>query len=309
MPSFLFKNSPHRTVVGGSASGQPADSPDLRLDLEGAASPFNFVGALEIFGGNQIFYGSGSAISPNWVLTAAHNLDFDDDGQADNGLSVVFHLPGFSSYTATSSFLHPDFGGFSNPNLNDDLALLYFASPLPEALYFPSFTNLKVGDIGTMAGFGRSGYGDVGYTTAVSVTQRRFGQNAIDVLLPDDEGSGRDELFEYDFDDAATTGLDGGSLGNEIESIIGPGDSGGPLLLRREDGFALAGVNTHLYGGQGRFGEEAGGVRIAPYLDWVAQTTGLPLIPEPAAAALLTGAMALLALLVRRAPRGQDRFR
>jgi len=45
--------------------------------------------------------GSATAISPNWVLTAGHNLDLDDNGSPDAGLSINFNLPGFGTYTVT----------------------------------------------------------------------------------------------------------------------------------------------------------------------------------------------------------------
>jgi hypothetical protein len=50
--------------------------------------------------------------------------------------------------------------------------------------------------------------------------------NQIDSFLSDDEGSGRAEVFRYDFDAPDTTGLPGGSLGNALETIIGLEDSG-----------------------------------------------------------------------------------
>ena len=135
--SFTY-DLPQRTVLAGSSTGSPADSPTMRLDTQGAASPYNFVGALQVSSGTQIYYGSASAISPHWVLTAAHNVDYDDDGAADAGLSVQFKLPDYGSFTATSTVVHPDFSGFGNPTVNDDLALLYFASPLPDCLLYTS---------------------------------------------------------------------------------------------------------------------------------------------------------------------------
>jgi hypothetical protein len=152
---------------------------------------FNAVGAVQVFSGGFSYYGTGTALSPNWVLTAGHNLDFDDNGVPDAGLSINFHLPGFGSYAASAFYTHPDFSGFGNPSIQRDLGLLYFATPLPMDLLFPGLQGeLAIGDQVTLAGFGRSGFGDYGYTTSASLTDRRIGQNVIDSFDLDDLGGG-----------------------------------------------------------------------------------------------------------------------
>jgi len=130
-----------------------------------------------------------------------------------------------------------------------------------------------------------------GYTTSASLTDRRFGANVIDNFQLDDEGSGRAEVFRYDFDAPGTTGLTGGSLGNDIETIIGPGDSGGAALKQTANGWELVGINTFTEGYGGRFGDTGGGVLMEPYLDWIFGTTG---IPEPGCAMLWAFSVALV---------------
>ncbi len=291
---------PIKTVTAGTASGTPSDSPTARVDSLGASSPFNFVGSLHITNGVQTYTGSASALSPNWVLTAAHNIDFNDDGNIDSNLSVQFHLPGIGSYTASGIYINPDFGGFNNPNVHDDLALLYFEAPISAAVSFPGFASLNVGDVGTIVGFGRSGYGNLGYSTAASTTIRRVGQNVIDTFWLDDEGSGLNEVFVYDFDDPLSAGFPGGSLGNHLESMIGPGDSGGPLLLWQDGSYSIAGVNTFILGSSGIFGDRAGGIVIDPYLDWISATTGLAIIPETSTTAAILGLAALFSVICSR---------
>lgn len=121
-----------------------------------------------------------------------------------------------------------------------------------------------------MVGYGRSGYGSYGYTTGASLTDRRVGYNVIDELA--------DGLFRYDFDDPNT----GDGLGNDIESLIGSGDSGGSLLV----GNSLVGVNTFTEGYGGLFGDLGGGIALNNEWDWIHETTGLA-IPEPSSALLL----------------------
>ena len=269
---LAVSNSAHAILAGGEFN-LPSDSPSNRLDTEGL---YRFVGALEIASGGYTYYGSASALSPHWVLTAGHNVDFNDDGLVDDGLSVNFHLPAVGSYSASSYSIHPDFTGFGNPSIQHDLSLLYFDDPLPDLL-FPTLGNsLSLGDTATLVGYGRSGYGSYGYTTGASLTDRRIGFNVIDEFEAEPGGSGI--LFRYDFDDSDS--LD--SLGNDIETLIGPGDSGGSLLV----GNALVGVNTFTEGYGGLFGDIGGGIALNSEWDWIHETTGLT-IPEPSSALLL----------------------
>ena len=104
-------------IVAGGETAFPVDSPANRLDLLGSASPFNAVGALAIGSGGFAYRGSATAISPHWVLTAGHNIDFNDNGQPDAGLNISFHLPGYGAYTASGFYTAPGFTGFGNPSI------------------------------------------------------------------------------------------------------------------------------------------------------------------------------------------------
>lgn len=211
------------------------------------------------------------------MLTAGHNADLNDDGLPDALWSSTFNLPGYGSFGVAQAFTHPGFTGFANPTVNDDLALLHLATPLPVGMGFSSLgSGAGIGDFITLVGFGRSGYGSYGYTTNASLTDRRFGSNVIDGFQIDDEGSGRAEVFRYDFDAPSTVGILGGSLGNDIETIIGPGDSGGAALRQTASGWELIGINTYTEGYGGRFGDTGGGVLVEPYIVWISQTTGIP---------------------------------
>ncbi len=281
------------TILAGGEFSSPTDTPSGRLDTTGA---FPFVGALEVSNSVSTYKGSAVAISSNWILTAGHNADLNDDGLPDTVWSGDFHLPGYGVFGIAETITHPDFSGFANPFINDDIALMRLASPLPTWSIFPSLGSAMTGDNITLVGFGRSGYGSYGYTSNATLTDRRFGQNVIDTLDLDDEGSGLAEVFRYDFDDPSTTGLPGGSLGNGTETIIAPGDSGGAALIQTVGGWKLVGINTFTEGYGGRFGDTGGGVLIAPYEDWIFTETG---IPEPGVGCLLSVAF-VLALWQRR---------
>lgn len=150
----------------------------------------------------------------------------------------------------------------------------------------------------TLAGFGRSGFGSHGYTTDASLSDRRTGRNVVDSFERETGGDGL--LFRYDFDAPDTTGEQGGSLGNRVETLIGPGDSGGPALLWEDGGLALAGFNSFTEGFGGRFGDLGGGVALDPRWDWISETTGLAIVPEPAQFGLFLGCASLGGLFVVR---------
>lgn len=274
---FCISSFSSFAILAGGEIDLPADSPSSRLDTEGT---YSFVGALEISAGGSSYYGSGTALSRNWVLSAGHNVDFNDDGLVDSGLEVNFYLSDYGSFTASSFSIHPDFTGFNNPTIQHDLSLLYFDEPLPDLL-FPTLGNsLTLDATATLVGYGRSGYGSYGYTTSASLTDRRVGYNVIDEF----ETSGDGILYRYDFDDPDT----GDGLGNDLETIIGPGDSGGTLLV----GDALVGVNTFTEGYGGRFGDIGGGIALNNEWNWIGQTTGLA-VPEPSTVLLFAiGSMA-----------------
>jgi hypothetical protein len=281
-------------ILAGAETGIPADSPVNRLDTR---SEFQFVGALSIGIGTSNFKGSAVALSPEWVITAAHNVDLNDDGLKDVGWGASFLIPGRGMFAVTEAIINPGFSGFGNPSVNDDLALLRLATPLPGDLVYPGLGTASVGDFIALVGFGRSGFGDYGYTTRSSLTDRLYGGNVIDSLWPDDEGTGVAEVFRYDFDDYRTAGLPGGSLGNDVETIIGPGDSGGAALHQVGNAWELVGINTFTEGYGGRFGDTGGGVAIGAYQGWILNTTG---IPEPGVGLLLMLGFCLRFLLRKR---------
>ena len=279
-------------IMAGDENALPIDTPSMRADPLGPDSAFAFVGALSIQAGGSSYRGTGSILSPHWVLTAGHNVDLDNNGRADSMLGITFHLQGTSqTWTASGFYPHPLFTGFSNPTVQHDLALLYFADPLPlQTAYAMLGTTPPIGAEITLAGYGRSGYGNYGYTTTASLTDRRIGENVLESL--DSGGITAALLFRYSFSAPDSPG----SLGNDRESIIGPGDSGGPMLAWQEGGWRIAGVNTFAEGYGGRFGDTGGGVLVAPYRDWILSTTS---IPEPRVPCFL-GVLGLT--LIRRRP-------
>ena len=271
-------------LSAGSETASPPDSPSDRIDPNVTASPFASVGSLEVVHPQLgTFICSGNAITPTRVLTAGHCFDVEMDGQLDDDLTVTFHLNSdgdlSSSHAGQIIHLHPDFSDFSVDGSSDDLAIVELATPIPAHIetYQIGPDEVAAATELEMVGYGLSGHGDEGFTVFPTLTDKRVGANAADIFILDDEGSGVDEMFLYDFDSpvAGDTGrLGGESLGNDIETSVGGGDSGGPAYMHVDGQRRLVGINTFnaaFFSDQeiGKFNSFGGGVLLAPYLDWI----------------------------------------
>ena len=144
---------------------------------------------------------------------------------------------------------------------------------------------MTAGTTFTLVGYGRSGDGVNGFTTDASFTVKRSGKNNADAFLADDEGIGPVEVFRYDFDDASgNNNLGGPTLGNDVETTVGGGDSGGPSFIDHGSYLSLAGVNTHSFRFGPPFGPQnpdapffnsgGGGMLVPTYASWIDEQVG-----------------------------------
>ncbi|MGD9417774.1 MAG: hypothetical protein Q7R22_002445 [Verrucomicrobiota bacterium JB025] len=69
-------------ILAGGEWDFSADTPSGRLDTDGE---FSFVVALEVSDGTFTYRGTGVALSSEWVLTAGHHADLNDDGDSGAG--------------------------------------------------------------------------------------------------------------------------------------------------------------------------------------------------------------------------------
>jgi hypothetical protein len=275
-------------IVAGDPNGTPTDSPTLRIDPNTTSSPYAGVGSvfMETSPGRG-YIGSAAAITPTHILTAGHNVDLNDDGNVDVAPSSFRFILNFGGSITHQIFartihLNPQYTGFANPAVNDDMAIVELMNPLPAGvpiypIYDTPFSENNPVTI-TLIGYGQSGYGtQSSYTVDPAFDVKRRGMNMADQHEVDDEGSGRVEVFEMDFDGGGFNAWGGGSLGNNQETTLGGGDSGGPSFVNVNGQLQIFGVNTYGFGnivnGQirnpPRFGSGSGGIVVSAYIDWI----------------------------------------
>jgi secreted trypsin-like serine protease len=237
-------------------------------------------------------------IAPGYVLTAGHVAYGASPGNITFNLNVGGDLT--QRISAEAVYTAPGFNGFNPANLANDLAIIKLSQQVTGAV--PTYDILRsemaVGTTLTFVGYGVSGNGNVGVTTGTSASMKRTGQNNADYFVVDSNGKPSVYYFDFDGPNQATNVIGGGTLGNDVETTVGSGDSGSPAFYQDGNGHLwLAGVNTFsaaFTANQvaGTFGTGGGGQVLSDYMGWI-DSVVTP-VPEPSNYALLSAGLGLL---------------
>lgn len=189
--------------------------------------------------------GSGTLISPHWVLGAAHV-----------GPASSFVLNGIA-YPVSQTIPHPTYvSNGSNLNFGYDLALYHLPSPVTSVAAVPIYRGTgELGSEVSIAGYGRTGVGLD--PTPANPGTHRAGTNVVDLIIsygngPAGQVGAPNAGLLLDFDAPSGIGNPGqyntlssfGSSANvtSLEYHVAGGDSGGGLYIVDGGITYLAGV-------------------------------------------------------------------
>ena len=228
--------------------------------------------------------GTGTLLTSEWVITAAHVVA---------GVSSTNFTAGGVTRSSSAIFVNP---GYNPSDLGNgmDIALIRLSTAITntDTYWLYSGTD-ELSQIGTAIGFGETGTGLTGRVPGSGGT-KRAGHNALDEYL-----DSRETVFLTDFDSGdANDNFIGDATPEDLEFNVAPGDSGGSLMLFQNGQWKVAGI-TSFYANldgvtNGDYGDFSGFMRInsAGNKEWIEQVTA---VPEPTTLAILgLGAAALL---------------
>ena len=218
--------------------------------------------------------GHGVLIAPQWVITAAHAVGWQDGmgvlvvgGTPRAVRNVVIH-PGYKKppqEMVDAALRSGDWEAFFEfMASSDDIALVQLAEPVLDVAPVRIHYGPALGMTVRIMGRGATGKGSEGHHLhAPHRTDLRHGYNTISI------SDGR--WIGYIFDKPPNA--------LPLEASTGSGDSGGPILVAVGDEWQVAGITawkrvvvtgTELR--PGRYGETSYGVRLGNYADWIETT-------------------------------------
>ncbi len=194
-------------------------------------------------------------ISDRWAVTAAHCAReeqlLEDVALAGKGYAV--EVAGIRA-SIDKVIHHPGDGAGRAP----DIALLRFTSPVSHVAPLTLYRDREErGRIVVIPGWGGTGNGKCGLGLEDGLF--RVAENVVDRA---EEGRLR---WRFDAPGPNSTAL-------TLEGISGPGDSGGPALIKTPNGWAVAGISSAqdtMGGAEGLYGVEEVFVRVSEFAQWM----------------------------------------
>lgn len=305
----------HAVVVSGTGSFSSLS--DAVATAGVAVNGINHDGVAEMItnvdGGGSFRSSSALLWTGSHILTAAHSVsDVSGDLNITGGQLTFRYGLGNTrvriNFDSAQVTIHPQwtndfFTGYDVAIIELDEEVNPF---IPRYNIFDGDVNDIIGIEHTIVGFGRTGTGSTGDTQGSGT--KRYGSNVYD------RATGN-SVLRADFDNGLAAQNRYGDLGlGDREANSAPGDSGGPNFVEDPDApgeYVIAGItsfgsrtSTGIYDINddidATFGEMKGDANVTALSDWIIETVGVPMIPEPASGSLLLGAGAFWLLRRRR---------
>ncbi|HVE15503.1 MAG TPA: trypsin-like serine protease [Chthoniobacterales bacterium] len=253
------------------------DVSDSQYRKLGNRAAFASVGRVEMdYGDGYQAIGTATLYGTDRVLSAGHVFD----GEALSG-AIGVRINFGRGRVAYIDFKTPGVininPGYNSQTLANDISVVFLPSNFPinpAQLY--TGRKVRKNTTVTFVGYGDTGTGRTG--SNVFSIQKRGGQNTLGSYFL----GGR--AFEVDFDRPGFPGYSsfGSKVPLHLEGLIGPGDSGGSVWIKRGGRWQLIGIND--YGldwypnGRGNgieddYGDHSGFVYVPKYLSWIASLT------------------------------------
>ncbi len=216
------------------------------------------------YGGSATWIGNDDEYG--YLLTAAHNFA----GGADPATWTYWSRDG-TSYEGVEVHIHPDYNPDSDDTSGYDMAIVTLGTPVTDAGPQPQLYDGsdELGQIVTMTGYGSRGIGSVGQADAYYDFDGETPAAARNVVDEVDGENGENNLmidFDSEAEDASVMG-DAEPV-DEMEGILGSGDSGGASWMRVSNGWVIVATNT--WGDDSVYGSMSGLSRVSTQLDWIA---------------------------------------
>ena len=198
--------------------------------------------------------GMGILFRPSWILSAAHVA-------VELSLEKEIEFAG-TAYALKQIVLHPEFQNYSleQDMAANDIALIELSQPVKDISPLPLYSQTdELGKTVTFVGRGDFGHGLIGPDQVDG--KMRTATNRIEKV------DGQWLMFKFDAP----------PKGTELEGISGPGDRGGPALVKTGEEWAIAGISSGQVSrlpsgknlGEGRYGVWEYYARVSSYLPWI----------------------------------------